>query len=129
MKEKREVFMRVLVVAPGAKPEEREIDGSLESMQTIVGGTIQAIYPFEDFVALICNDAAKLTFLPMNRMLWEINDVVCGTFILCRALPGEDSFCSLTDEELNLYKQRFKKTERFMRIGNTIVVMPEPSQK
>ena len=47
--------MRVLVVAPGEKPAKREIDGSLESMQAIVGGTIQAIYPFEDFAALICN--------------------------------------------------------------------------
>ena len=117
--------MRVLVVEPGKRPAEREIDGSLESMQGIVGGTIQAIYPFEDYVALICNDEGKLTFLPMNRMLWEINDVICGTFFLCRALPGEDRFSSLTDEELKLYKQRFEKTERFMRIGSTLVVMQE----
>lgn len=117
--------MKILVVAPGAKPEEREIDGSLETMQAIVGGTIQAIYPFEDFVALICNDEAKLTFMPMNRMLWEINDVVCGTFILCRALPNDDNFSSLTDEELELYKQRFDKPEQFMRIGSTLVVIKE----
>jgi len=117
--------MRVLVVAPGAKPEEREIDGSLESMQAIVGGTIQAIYPFEDFVALICNDAAKLTFLPMNRMLWEINDVVCGAFLLCRALPNDENFSSLSDEELAQYKQRFDKAEQFMRIGSALVVIKE----
>jgi len=117
--------MKILVVAPGAKPEEREIDGSLETMQTIVGGTIQAIYPFEDFVALICNDEAKLTFMPMNRMLWERNDVICGTFFLCRALPNDDNFSSLTDEELTQYKQRFEKPEQFMRIGSTLVVMQE----
>lgn len=123
--------MRVLVVEPGKRPVEREIDGSLESMQAIVGGTVQAIYPFEEdvHVALICNDEAKLTFLPMNRMLWERNDVICGTFFLCRALPNDDSFSSLTNQELELYKRRFEKTERFMRIGNTLVVMPEPSQK
>jgi len=117
--------MKILVVAPGAKPEEREIDGSLETMQTIVGGTIQAIYPFEDFVALICNDEAKLTFMPMNRMLWERNDVICGTFFLCRALPNDDNFSSLTDEELTQYKQRFEKPEQFMRIGSTLVVIKE----
>ena len=119
--------MRVLVVEPGKRPAEREIDGSLESMQAIVGGTIQAIYPFEDdvHVALICNDEAKLTFLPMNRILWERNDVICGTFLLCRALPNEENFSSLTDEELAQYKQRFEKTERFMRIGSTLVVMQE----
>ena len=117
--------MRVLVVAPGEKPAKREIDGSLESMQAIVGGTIQEIYPFEDFAALICNDEAKLTFLPMNRILWERNDVICGTFFLCRALPNDDNFSSLTDQELELYKQRFEKTEQFMRIGSTLVVMRE----
>ena len=117
--------MRVLVVEPGKRPVEQEIDGSLESMQAIVGGTIQAIYPFEDFVALICNDEAKLTFLPMNRMLWEQNDVVCGTFFLCRALPNETNFTSLTDDEVEQYKQRFEKTERFIRIGSTLVVMQE----
>jgi len=117
--------MKVLIVSPGTKPEEREIDGSLESMQAIVGGTIQAIYPFEDFVALICNDEGKLDCLPMNRMLWERNDVICGTFFLCRALPNEEDFSSLTDEELAQYKQRFEKPEQFMRIGSTLVVMQE----
>ena len=117
--------MKVLIVAPGAKPEEREIDGSLESMQTIVGGIIQEIFPFEDYVALICNDEGKLNCMPMNRMLWEINDVVCGTFLLCRALPNDESFSSLTDEELTQYKQRFEKPEQFMRIGSTLVVIKE----
>ena len=117
--------MRVLVVASGVKPEEMEINGSLESMQTIVGGTIQAIYPFEDFVALICNDEGKLDCLPMNRMLWEINDVVCGTFLLCRDLPNDENFSSLTDDEVEQYKQRFDKPEQFMRIGSTLVVIKE----
>ena len=109
--------MRVLLVAPGTKPEEKEIDGSLESMQ--------AIYPFEDFVALICNDEGKLNCMPMNRMLWEINDVVCGTFFLCWALPNDDAFTSLTDEELAQHKQQFDKTEQFMRIGSTLAVLKE----
>lgn len=117
--------MKVLIVAPGAKPEEREIDGSLESMQTIVGGIIQEIFPFEDYVALICNDEGKLNCMPMNRMLWEINDVVCGTFFLCRALPNEENFSSLTDDEVEQYKQRFDKPEQFMRIGSTLVVIKE----
>lgn len=117
--------MKVLIVVPGAKPEEREIDGSLETMQAIVGGTIQALYPFEDFVALICNDEGKLDCLPMNRMLWERNDVICGTFFLRRALPNEENFSSLTDEDLAQYKQRFDKLEQFMRIGSTLVVITE----
>ena len=37
--------MKILVVEPGEKPEVREIDGSLKSMQEIVSGTIEAVYP------------------------------------------------------------------------------------
>lgn len=38
--------MRVLVVKPEHRPEVREIEGSLKSMQEIVGGLIQPVYPF-----------------------------------------------------------------------------------
>ena len=67
------VAMRVLVVEPERRPELREIDGSLESMQKIVGGLIQPIYPFNDPVALVCNDEGKLMNLPMNRSLRDKN--------------------------------------------------------
>ena len=61
--------MRILLVEPGKTPILKEIDGSLKSMQEIVGGTIQALYPFEEPVALICNDDGKLLGLPLNRGL------------------------------------------------------------
>ena len=48
--------MTVLAVLPGKEPERMELDGSLESMQKFVGGTIQAVYPFLDPVAIVCND-------------------------------------------------------------------------
>ena len=73
--------MRVLVVEAGRLPAVREIDGSLESMQKIVGGLIQAVYPFEEPVALICNDEGKINGLPMNRQIREINDIIHGTFL------------------------------------------------
>ena len=44
--------MTVLAVLPGKAPERIELDGSLESMQQFVGGTIQAVYPFSDPVAV-----------------------------------------------------------------------------
>ena len=97
--------MRILVVEPGKQPEEREIDGSLESMQQIVGGLIQAIYPFDDTVALICNDEGKLLGLPWNRVAGY--DIIAGTFFLCDAPPDSESFESLTEEQLRLYLQLF----------------------
>ena len=62
--------MRILVVEPTKDPYVKEIDGSLASMQAIVGGFIQAVEPFEDpNVLLLCNEEAKLLGLPENRFL------------------------------------------------------------
>ena len=57
--------MKVLVVRPMEMPEVQEIDHTLSAMQELVGGTIQAVYPFDDPVALVCNDEGKLLGLPM----------------------------------------------------------------
>ena len=65
--------MRVLVVEPERRPEVKEIDDSLKEMQGIVGGYIQSIYPFEEPVALVCNDEGKLMDLPANRGLRDEN--------------------------------------------------------
>ena len=78
--------MRVLVVEPEHRPEVREIDGSLAAMQSIVGGLIQPVRPFEDSVVLVCNDEGKLMNLSANRGLrdqdGQIYDIVFGTFFL-----------------------------------------------
>lgn len=47
--------MKVIIVKPFTQPYTKEIKGDLESMQAVVGGYIQAIYPFDDEVALVCN--------------------------------------------------------------------------
>ena len=104
--------MRILVVEPGKQPEEREIDGSLESMQQIVGGLIQAIYPFDDTVALICNDEGKLLGLPWNRVVDY--DIIAGTFFLCDAPPDAESFESLTAEQLRLYSYLLTSPSSFV---------------
>ena len=65
--------MRVLVVEPERRPEVREIDGSLRSMQEVVGGWIQALFPFDEPLALVCNDEGKLMNLPANRGLRDKN--------------------------------------------------------
>ena len=47
--------MKVLMVQPGEIPHETDIEPGLRSLQAAVGGNIQAVYPYEDPVALICN--------------------------------------------------------------------------
>ena len=112
--------MRILVVESLKAPYEKEIDGSLGSMQTIVGGLIQAIYPFADpEIALICNDEGKLMGLPYNRALRDehgrMYDVIAGTFFLCRAPAGSDNFEGLTEGQMKFGKERFGRAEIFIR--------------
>ena len=120
--------MRVLVVEPERRPEVREIDDSLETMQEIVGGLIQPIYPFDEPVALICNDEGKLMILSPNRGLrdkdGQIYDIVSGTFFLCGAPPDNDHFTSLTTEQIMRYGERFHTPEMFWGMDGRVVCLP-----
>ena len=128
METSEKTALRVLIVEPGKAPYEKEIPSGFAAMQNIVGGLIQALYPFEEPVALICNDEGKLLGLPMNRALRERHtgkpyDIVCGTFLLCGAPPDEEDFISLTDEQLRNYKAVFAKPELFLNIGGQLAVI------
>ena len=54
--------MDVLLVKPGMYPQQVQIGCELEDLQAAVGGCIQAVYPFEDPVAIICNEVRSMTF-------------------------------------------------------------------
>lgn len=100
--------MKVLVVEPMKPCYVQEIEG-LQAMQEIVGGHIEAIYPYEEPVAIIANEEAKLLGLPFNRPLLDEHgvpyDIVCGTFFV--AGLGEETFVSLTDDQIQRYKELF----------------------
>ena len=122
--------MKILVVEPEKTPYEKEIDDSLEAMQEIVGGYIEAIYPFEDLeVALVCNEEGKIENLPLNRALYsfesrgEIIDIVAGTFFICSAPSDSGKFESLTDAQIDWYKAMFYPPEEFyLKSDNSIGV-------
>ena len=96
--------IRVLVVEPQKSPFERKIS-TLEEMQEIVGGHIEAVYPFPDSVAIVCNESGKMLNLPPNRPLTDDNgrvqDIIHGTFFI--AGIGEEDFISLTPEQIQKY--------------------------
>lgn len=66
--------MKVLMVKPGAAPEDAEIENTLEAMQAAVGGYIQAIYPMPDTtIALVCRafpSTAVCGMRPVRSMMW-----------------------------------------------------------
>lgn len=101
----------VLVLEPAKDPYVSEIEDSLTSLQSMVGGYIQVIYPFDDPVALIANEEGKLLGLPWNRPLVDnegfIYDVVVGTFLVTGLT--EDNFGSLSQELIEKYTQYFRQ--------------------
>lgn len=122
--------MQVVIVELKKKPTVQNIDDGLEAMQKIVGGTIQAIYPFEEPIALICNDEGKFLNLPLNRALRDnagcVYDIVAGTFFLCAAPTDKDNFASLTEEQVQTCLKRFAIPEQFIQVGDGVFVLPAP---
>lgn len=116
----------VLVVEPQKKPYAKEIGGDLKSLQHEVGGYIQAVYPFREPVALICNEEGKLSGKALNRALrdesGQIYDVVAGTFLI--AGLGEEDFISLTPEQMEHFMQYFQTPEQFRMTNGKILVSP-----
>ena len=76
--------LTILVVEPGKPPYPRQIPDTLQAMQEIVGGDIDATYPY---------------------------DVVCGTFFL--AGLGGETFVSLTPEQLRKYESLYSREMLF----------------
>ena len=105
--------MKILFVEPGKEAQPAEIQGDLKEMQAIVGGQIQALYPWEDPVALICNDEGKLLRLPLNRAL-EDYDMIAGNFFIC-GIEG-DAFVSLSDPLMMKDQEKVRYPEL---IGNS----------
>ena len=118
--------MRVLVVEPGKRPIVKEIETGLEPLQKAVGGLIEAVYPFEEPVAIVCNEEGKLLELPLNRALLDENghvyDIIAGTFLVVGLT--EDNFGSLDDALLEQFQTRFRQPETFVYVNGRLKVIP-----
>ncbi len=101
--------MKVLIVEPMKPCEAREIPDTLAAMRDIVGGNIDATYPFDEPVAIVFNAEGKILDLPYNRPLMDESglpyDIVCGTFFL--AGVGAEDFVSLTNDQIQRYKSLY----------------------
>ena len=123
--------INVLVVEPEKKPYPKEISSDLESLQREVGGYIQGVYPYEEPVAIICDEEAKLKGSQLNRVLRDedghIYDAVAGTFLIVGL--GEHDFTSLTPEHMKQFKEKFDTPEMFMRVNGKLIVLPMEEEK
>lgn len=102
-----------------------EIDADLKTYQDIVDGYIDAFYPFNDSVAVICNDEGKINGMKPNRAIYrngKMVDVVFGTFFITGLT--EDNFGSLTDEQATKYQSLFKYPEVIFKFNGKLVAVP-----
>jgi hypothetical protein len=107
--------MGVVRVDPGFEPAVGDIDGSLESMQAVVGGTIQICHSVDTSghraILFYCNEDGRAQNLAPNR---KVNgQVVLGT-ILVMVLEGEDN-AELTAKEAADVVQVAKEWPRVTR--------------
>ena len=118
--------MTVLLVEPDKHPRPVEIGTELEDLQNAVGGYIEVVYPFDEPVGLVMNEEGKLEGLPLNRALRDddghIYDVVAGSFLVVGLT--EESFGSLTPEQMTSFEEKFHSPEAFVRMGRGIMAIP-----
>lgn len=121
----REGKITVVFLEPGKLARIEQIDASLEGLQGAVGGYIEAMYPFEEQVCVICNEEGKINGMPLNRAIrmdGQILDVIAGPFFICDC-RGEN-FGSLSAEQQRRYLKLFKYPERVMKINGEIASIP-----
>ena len=121
----RKQFITVVLCEPGKEAYVTTISNDLESLQKTVGGYIEAVYPFDDPVAIIWNEEGKLNATELNRALrddlGQIYDILAGPFFV--AGLSDDNFASLSKDLQVKYCQIFKHPELFFWDGNQIRVI------
>ena len=121
MKKKR--MIDVLVVRPMMKPEMVTIEASLNGYYELNDcEMIEAVYPFDDPVALVCDEEGKLTGRAPNRALKQdgkIYDVIFGTFFIC-GIKGSD-FSSLSEELAEKYTEMFRSPEMYLNVEGKVM--------
>ena len=63
--------IKVIYCEVGHKARIAEVDNNLGAFQGLVGGWIEEYIPFDDDVAIVCNEEGKMMGLPLNRAITE----------------------------------------------------------
>ena len=118
-------LIQAVLCESGKKACIKTINNTLESLQQIVGGYIEAVYPFENPVAIICNEEGKINGLALNRALRDENgkvyDILAGTFLIVSL--GEEDFASLTPEYQEKYRKLSECPEVFLSANGEILAI------
>ena len=118
----KDAKITALVVEPGKAAKEVQIDSSLASLQSIVGGYVEALYPYDDDVIFLCDEESKLKSSSQpNRTLFDGDghpyDIIFGTFII--AGTDGDGIASLPEKMLKKYTRKYEHPDIFYKVPST----------
>lgn len=116
----------VVMLEPGKVARTAEIGSSLADLQKAVGGMIEAYYPFDEEVCIVCNDEGKFNGMSPCRAVYDpegqMMDIIFGPCFICDC-RGEN-FGSLSQDQIKRYTEQFKNPERYFRIDGEIKAVP-----
>lgn len=111
--------INVIYVEPGKTARTIEMKDELSEMQKLVGGLIEEYMPFEDDVAIICNDEGKMNGMPLNRAITgedgQLMDIIAGPFFIAYAPVESEKFLSMPKDLEEKYTAKFRQPEQFFR--------------
>lgn len=118
----------VLVVEPMKKPYIKEIETDVNALQKEVNGFFEYTYPFDELVAVICNEEGMYNGMLPNRALYDsegnIYEIIYGKFIIAGLNDDMDTNISLSEDLISLFSKKFEKPEIFDFSNNEIKVIP-----
>lgn len=127
----QDMKITVVMVEPGKTARIAEIGTKLEDMQAAVEGCIEAFYPFEEEVCIVCNDEGKFNGSSPNRAVYgedgALMDVIFGTFFVCDC--SGPNFGSLSKAQQEKYLVMYRQPERIFKIDGEIKAVKYEPQK
>ncbi|MCQ2770348.1 MAG: DUF3846 domain-containing protein [Clostridia bacterium] len=115
----------ILFIEAGKRPQILKIENKFENIKELVGGYVEAVYPYEDNVALLCNECGKIMHMPYSRAAktedGRVFDLIAGPIVI--AGVDDEDFTGLTKEQIDKYYNMYESPEFFVRDnGKTIIL-------
>lgn len=103
-----------------------EMPDHLEFMQNLVDGLIEYLEPWDDKVAIVCNEEGKINGLSPNRKIYDdhgdLIDFVFGDFFIV-GVNDDGENISLSDKQIRKYGSMFKNETSFVTLKDILNVI------
>ena len=88
--------IKVLVKDPGKAPVITELENTLEGLQALIGGNIEAVSKKEMGLVMLVDEEGKIKGLPANFIDYRLEDMIVGRAIFVG--DAGDDFCDIQEQ-------------------------------